>query len=133
MSYTETAATDDLNTLRENVNEGLRTARFLNVTSKTAAFTALDGETSSSAHDVYLCDATSAAFAVTLPPPTDADPAAGRVVTFKKTDASANAVTVTPDDVGETIDGATSYPLSSQYDFVTIISDGSVWHIVGSS
>src|SRR4051794_24480987 len=66
----------------------LKSTGILTITraSKTSAFTA-DG-----AATLYSCDATSAAFAATLPP---AATVTGRVYSFKKIDASANAVTVT--------------------------------------
>ena len=78
----------------------------------------------------FPCDATSGAFAITLP-------AAGaqtysRRVTIKKTDVSANAVTVTRAG-SDTLDGATAYALSSQYDSVTLIDDNNGnWHIVST-
>lgn len=92
-----------------------------NVVAKTSAYTA------SSTDHTILGNATSAAFTVTLP-------AAGTctqvTLVIKKTDASANAVTV--DGSGsETIDGALTYALSTQYQFVTVQSDGSNWQIVG--
>lgn len=69
------------------------------------------------------------AFSFFLPP---AAYARGRSVTFKRTDNTpANAVTI--DGFGsETIDGATTYLLYNQYDLVTIISDGTNWHITNS-
>lgn len=53
------------------------------------------------------------------------------VMTFIKTDATANTVTI--DALGiETINGAGNYVLSSQYDFVKIISDNINWIVIGS-
>lgn len=50
--------------------------------------------------------------------------------TFKKTDASANTVTVTPNGA-ETIDGAATYVLNAQYQCVTIEDvGGGVWDII---
>lgn len=61
-------------------------ARALAPTSiKTSNFIAVDGQ-------LVVCDATAAAFTVTLPPAT-----AGRVVAVRKGDSSANAVTITAD------------------------------------
>lgn len=74
---------------------------------------------------IVTADATTAAFDVTLPtaPPT------GRKLTIKKVDSSANAVTVaTPG--AETIDGAASHSLATQYDTVTVVYDGTNWLIV---
>jgi hypothetical protein len=70
----------------------------------------------------FFCNATSAAFAVTLPA---AAACAGRVYTFKKID---NVHTVTVTAAGsDTIDGAGTYALTTQYQTVRIISDGAVW------
>jgi hypothetical protein len=74
-------------------------------------------------HSLTLADATAGAFSIYLPA---ASASRGRVLTFKKTDASANAVTIDADGA-ETIDGATTITLSGRYDQVTITSDGTEW------
>jgi hypothetical protein len=77
---------------------------------------------------VCLCDASGGAFQI------NADSSAanlGREYTVIKTDSSANAVTVQGFGF-ETINGAANVVLSSQYDRVTIVSDGSNWFIVSS-
>lgn len=51
----------------------------------------------------------------------------GRPRTVKKVDAAANSVTVGVAG-SETIDGASSVVLASQYDRLTVISDGTNWH-----
>ena len=79
---------------------------------------------------IYLCNATSAAIIATLP--SAATAGNGFKVAFKKTDSSANAVTLTPNG-GDTIDGATTYALSSQYAFVFIVSDGTNWQTIVKS
>lgn len=79
-------------------------------------------------HSIIGADATTAPFTVTLP---TAVGIAGRQYTIKKTDATANAVTV-DGDASETIDGATTYPLASQYNSVTIVSDGANWLIIAT-
>ena len=49
---------------------------------------------------------------------------------FKKTDATANALTIDGAD-SETIDGsATNTEVDAQYDTMTIVCDGSNWHII---
>src|SRR4051812_28137421 len=63
---------------------------------------------------LYLCNATSGAFSANLPA---AATASGLTVAFKKTDATANAVTLDGNG-SETIDGATTFALSAQNDFV---------------
>jgi hypothetical protein len=73
-----------------------------------------------------LGDATIAPFAVTLPPTAFAE---FRVLVVKKVDSGGSAVTVTADG-SEKIDAASTYPLSSQWDSVMIVSDGSAWYII---
>lgn len=77
--------------------------------------------------EMYSCDATGVPISAVLP---DAPTWTVSPLTFKKTDASANTVTVTPSGT-QTIDGASSYPLSMQNQFVTVVSDGSNWLVVG--
>lgn len=77
---------------------------------------------------LYPCDATSAAFAATLP--TAAAAGFGAMVFFKKTDASTNAVTVTR-AASDTIDNATTFTLTARYEVVGLSSDGvSNWNII---
>jgi len=75
--------------------------------------------------EVQICDATTAAFNVTLP----AVVTAGYRYTIKKIDATANAITV----IG-TIDGATNYVLSTQNKYVTVISTttSGVWYLIAA-
>lgn len=87
------------------------------VTSQSAAYTA------TTAVSVILCNATTAAFTVTLP---TAVGFTGLEYTIKKTDSSANAVTVATTS-SQTIDGSTTYSLPTQYNFVTVVSDGANW------
>lgn len=76
---------------------------------------------------IVLADATSGAITVNLPPaPGDNE---NRMIAVKKVDSSVNAVTV-DGDLSETIDGATTYVLASQFDVVMVVSDGSNWNIV---
>lgn len=74
--------------------------------------------------DVVLCNAVAGGFNVTLPAPT-----ANRIVTVKKTDASANAVTVLP-NAAETIDGAASFVLNAQWESITLVSNGVNWFVI---
>jgi hypothetical protein len=78
--------------------------------------------------DIVLCDATTGALNLRLP---QASGRSGFIYRIKKTDASANAVTVLA-NAAETIDGAASVVLSSQNDFVVVVSDDSSWWVVGS-
>ena len=78
-------------------------------------------------HKVVLCDASGGAFDITL------DLASAQedsLIIIKKIDSSANAITVVA-DVANTIDGQLTQTLTSQFDAITIISDGvSTWHII---
>ena len=73
-----------------------------------------------------LCDATSAAFTVTLPAVATST---GTILQIKKTDSSANAVTI-DGNASETIDGATTQILSTQWDCLTIQCNGTSWYII---
>jgi hypothetical protein len=92
----------------------------LALVTKTGAYTATDSDT------VILCDASGGAFTITLP---TAVGRAGKVFYIKKTDSSANGVTVDGDGT-ETIDSATTQVIATQYNAIKIISDGSEWHIL---
>lgn len=72
-------------------------------------------------------DATSGAITVTMLAAATAGD--GFEVTIKKSDSSANAVTI-DGNASETIDGAATFELSNQYDTVTIRSDASGWLVV---
>jgi hypothetical protein len=70
------------------------------------------------------CDATSGAFTITLPAATNI----GQIIFVRKTDASANAVTVAGAG-SDTIEGAASVSLANQYDRVALIADGTgIWY-----
>ena len=77
--------------------------------------------------DTYLLSSYSGAVTARLPP-ADATEAIGRTITIKKTDGSGNAVTVTeqgavgPDNYAQS--------LSSQYDAITVVSNGAAWYVV---
>ena len=76
-----------------------------------------------STEDVSLVDASITAVTFTL-----AAHSSGKVVRVKKTDSSGNTVTIS----GATgnIDGASNYILYSQYESVTLISDGTDWWVI---
>ena len=61
-------------------------------------------------------------------PPANAAEAIGRTITIKKTDVSANTITVT-EQGGAGPDGF-AQPLSSQYNAITVVSDGGQWFII---
>ena len=90
------------------------------VTSTSASYTATTSD------NFIACNANGGAITITL---YTAVGNSGRQLLVKKTDSSANAVTVDGNS-SETIDGATTYAITIQYESITIISDGSNWHII---
>jgi hypothetical protein len=87
------------------------------------AATATADYQASSCDEVVLADATAASLTVTLPYAADCRAC---VLTVKKTDAGANAVTVAAKS-GETVDGSASVTLAAQYDAVRLYCDGAAW------
>lgn len=76
--------------------------------------------------ELILCNAASGAITLNLPA---ASSSTGKTLRIKKTDTSlANAVTLDGNS-SETIDGATTTTLNTQYETVEIVCDGSNWHI----
>lgn len=90
------------------------------ISTKTAAYTI------TSADHTILCNATTAAFTVNLPA---AASNSGRIFVIKKIDASPNAITI-DGNAAETIDGATTQTLSTQWATLTIQSNGTSWFII---
>lgn len=75
---------------------------------------------------VILADATGGAFTLTLP---TAVGISGTVYDIKRINSGANNVTI--DGAGsETIDGGTTAVLAFQYESISIISNGTNWHIL---
>ena len=92
------------------------------------ATTAVDATyTILSTDDTVIGDASSLAFTATLP---TAVGIPGKRYTIKRISAS-NNVTLAGDG-SETIDGAATKALTTQYAFLTVQSDGTEWHIVAS-
>ncbi len=77
--------------------------------------------------DVYLLSSFGGALNARLPP-ADAPEAVGRMVTIKKTDVSANSITIS--EAGGSGPDGYSQILSAQYEAITVVSDGGHWHIV---
>lgn len=90
------------------------------VTSKTTTYTITTSDA------VVLCSASGGAFTVTLP---TAVGNTGKIFHIKKTDSSANAVTIDGDG-SETIDGAATKAVQIQYQSFTLVSDGTNWSIL---
>lgn len=84
--------------------------------------------TGSVAADDYalFVDASGGAVTVNLPAVASNS---GRVLNVKKVDSSGNAVTL-DGNASETIDGATTLAISTQYQSYTVHCDGSAWWII---
>ena len=95
----------------------------LSIVAKTGAYTILTSD------QIVTGDATSSAFTITLPTAASKE---GQTFTIKKMDGSANAVTVATTSF-QTIDGSTTFILGAIYKFVSVVSDGSNWIIVGGN
>jgi len=92
----------------------------LSITSKTANYTVDPSD------NVILCDASGGAFTITLYP---AASNSGKTVRIKKTDTTFLTVTIDGNS-SETIDGFTTRKLVSTGDTVTLLCDGSNWHVI---
>lgn len=92
----------------------------LSVTSKTTTYTA------TAADDIILVSDAGGSWTLTL---FAASGNTGKMLQIKKTNSSTNTVTIDANS-SETIDGATTVKLSTQYEYFTIVCDGSNWHIV---
>jgi hypothetical protein len=90
------------------------------LTSKTANYTLTTSD------DTALGDSSGGAFTFTLP---TAVGASGKVYVVKKTDTSFTAITINTTS-SQTIDGATSTTLNTQYETVRVISDGANWNLL---
>jgi hypothetical protein len=110
---------DDGNSVFSTKGITLGTVKKKSITSVTTTpYTQIEND------DVILVDATGAPATVNL---LAADN--GKQIIIKKTDASGNSVTIDGNGA-QTIDGALTNVLTSQYDSVTLVSDGTAWHIV---
>ena len=56
----------------------------------------------------------------------------GRLGAVRRIEGQAFNVVVLPTGTGVTIDGAGQYNLTSQYQFVTVVTDGANWFVVGT-
>lgn len=91
---------------------------------ETHKYAALTGNTTLDAtHSIVGVDATSGNLVITLP---SAAGITGRTYSVMKIDSGANTVTVTPDG-SETINGAGTLVLSSQFDDCRLVSNGTNW------
>lgn len=120
-SITTISASDTGTTVVEVCNANFTKRMWPTVVSVTTTYTVLTGDSY-----VVLCDATGGAFTVTLPA---AASSTNIQVTLKKTDVSANAVTIDGDGA-ETIDGAATQSLATQWKTKTLVCNGTAWFIL---
>lgn len=85
----------------------------LAVTSKTTTYTATTSD------DIILCSGS--AFTITLPAASNT----GKILRIQKTDSSLSNVITISRAGGDTINGATSTTLNTQYEIITLVADGS--------
>lgn len=108
--------------------EGGTDGNFLGVSTGIVSKAFADtGYTLTTSDYTVLVDATGGATVINLP---SASTVTGFIFVIKKTDASANTVTVTPSG-GQTIDGAANRVLSYQYSAITLQSNGTNWFAIG--
>lgn len=105
-------------TIKNTLPEGTRALYSPGGKAKTSAYTA----DATDEQKIISCDATSAAFQVTLP--VSSIPT-GMPLIVTKTDASAHAVTVAP--ASGTISGAASFILSDRYSAAMCFWNGTTW------
>lgn len=98
------------------------------IATKTANYTV----TNTNGSEVYFGDAGFFGSPFTFTLPSASIVYIGTRYTFKKIDNTANAITIATVS-SQTIDGSTTYVLSSQNNFVSIISDGSNWKITATN
>ena len=107
---------------------GNLTLTNVTLTGTTQAYVAKTGAYTATPTDYTIAaSAAGGSFSVTLPTSVGIT---GKVYTIKKTDSTANTVTVDT-TLSQTIDGATTKVLSIQYDAITVQSDGANWIIIG--
>lgn len=104
----------------QDIRDFLRSVYLKAIITKTGAYTLTDDDAT------VLCDASGGAFTITLP---TAVGRSGWRFDIKKIDATANVVTIDGDG-SETIDGETAQIIVTQYNAITVISDGSNWSIL---
>lgn len=104
-----------------NLIPATNTSYIFNLITTTTNLTLTDN------HHVVLCDCSNNNITVTLP---RASSLPNKIYIIKKIDSTSYIVAIQPQS-NETIDGLTSYTLDTANQFVTIVSDGSSWRIIG--
>jgi len=118
-----TNATSEAEVLDLISDNTLSEADVINLINSNAVDSYSADQTLTTANSIVLVNASVAPVTITLPSPTN-----GKVLNIKKTDSSANLVTILPPS--GTIDGAASKALEAQYDGLTVTSDGSNFYII---
>jgi trimeric autotransporter adhesin len=123
-----------LSAVDEKGNLGLGTAApnstlHTNGSFSTAVASVSSNTTLTEANSLVLVNAGGSDRTITLP---TASGITGRIYTIKKVDSGSKKVVVDGRN-SETIDGAATFNLTSQWDYVTIQSDGSNWMIIGQN
>ena len=132
MTYSEIASTDTISvSVPTKLNDNFLQRAELNGAAMTASFVAWADDATGSPKDIYYCASAGGNVTVTLPDATAGAASRGRVVTIFKVDA-ANDVIIDGLDA-QTINGATTVTMSSQYNYRTIISNGTEWFVIASS
>jgi len=111
-----------LNDDMDIINDALVAASYSVVLAKTTTYVI----TTDDQNALITGDVTGAGFTMTLPAAATAGD--GWKVTVKKIDGSSNSVTI-DGNASETIDGATTYDISSQYQAATFCSNGTNWSV----
>lgn len=112
-----------LNDNFDKIEDALKISRDMDTVAKTADYAVLDSDRNS----LLLANAIGGNIIFTLPDAAIVED--GYKVFFKKTDASVNTVTI-DGYMSQTIDGAANTILTSQYNYVGIVCDGSNWNII---
>lgn len=126
-------AVEDLNTGVGTFNRGTSTGGTQSLTKISALtigyhITSVSSTPYSAAISDGFILVNAASSAITINLPAAAAGNSGKALMIKKTDSTSNAVTLDGSST-QTIDGALTYVMSLQYEVVTIVSDGSNWHI----
>lgn len=108
------------------VDNSLANEQLWTTVTKTANYTVVEADRDK----LIKVDATSGAVTIALLAAATAGD--GFQIAVKKTDSSGNAVTMDA-NASETIDGALTLALSSQYQVAVLTSDGTRWHITNSA
>ena len=107
---------------------GAYTINSINSSSTTSYNIGTAESSSPVANEYFLVNCTTANVTITLPDATNSN-FSYMVYNFKKTDTSINTITINTTS-SQTIDGTSSYVISTAYFAVQIVSDASNWWII---